>query len=117
VRGEFLTDADLEREKDSLEEQAAALGIAVEFEGEYGSDVQEFHLWPEHVDAYVLFGQLQTQWRQGPRGATGLDYTAVLAHMRAIGVPSSDRRRLYEEVQIMERAALQAFAELRAEHE
>jgi hypothetical protein len=55
----------------------------------------------------------QTQWRSGMAGATGLDYGGVEALMRLRGLPRSQRAERFAEVQVMERAALAAWAEKR----
>ncbi len=77
----------------------------------------EFYLWPEHVDAFNLFCDLGTQWRTGVDGITGLDYTAVVAHMRMVGVMNKNMRPRYAEIREMETGALVAKAEMKAERE
>lgn len=74
-------------------------------------DVQPFFLWPENVAAFQLFQQLHTQWRHDFGGPTGLDYTAVLAHMRQVRVPRRKFDELYAAVRMMEGGALEGFAE------
>ena len=34
-------------------------------------------VWPEHWPAYEMFCALQTQWRVGASGPTGLDYNVL----------------------------------------
>lgn len=46
-------------------------------------------------------------------GATGLDYTAVLAVMREYGWSKAKRRRIFEDVRVMEAEALAVMAENR----
>lgn len=63
-----------------------------------------FEVWPENIDALNVFMRLQTQWRTGPAGPTGLDYAGVragLAMMRA--------RIDFVDLQMMESAALAAM--------
>lgn len=40
-----------------------------------GADQAE--VWPENWPVFELFTQVQTQWRTGARGPTGLDYAAI----------------------------------------
>ena len=69
--------------------------------------------WPENIDSLNLFIALQTQWRIGMSGATGLDYPAVFATIDRLHRDKTDARRdeLFADVQIMEAAALKKMAE------
>jgi len=69
-------------------------------------------LWAEHVAAVSLFNQLQSQWRTGMSGATGLDYAALPPNWR----PGHGGRRgtqRFEQLQVLEQAALDWAAEQR----
>jgi hypothetical protein len=70
-------------------------------------------VWPCCVQAVNVFGGLTTQWRMGPAGPTGLDYAALEPALRLMAVPTDDWPALFEDVQTMERAALE---EMRREH-
>lgn len=72
-----------------------------------------FHLWPEHGAALWLWLELQTQWREGFAGATGLDYAGVEAYLRS-AVPRAQRSERFAEVRVMERAWLAARAKARS---
>ncbi|WP_410003797.1 DUF1799 domain-containing protein [Pseudomonas syringae] len=39
--------------------------------------VEEVEVWPDSWKAFRLFESLSTQWRTGPGGASGLDYSAI----------------------------------------
>lgn len=69
--------------------------------------------WPENIDSLNLFIALQTQWRIGMSGATGLDYPAVFATLDRLHRDKTDARRdeLFADMQIMEAAALKKMAE------
>lgn len=69
-----------------------------------------FHLWPEHLPALHAWIDLGTQWRVGPVGATGLDYAGVQAYLTLTGLRGEARRQRFEELRIMERATLRAWA-------
>ncbi|MBP8293131.1 MAG: DUF1799 domain-containing protein [Caldilineaceae bacterium] len=64
-------------------------------------------IWPQNLRAFSFFARLDTQWRVGMSGPTGLDYTAVLALIRAQRLPRETADALFDDVQTMERAALQ----------
>lgn len=53
----------------------------------------------------------RTQWRTGAAGATGLDYGALERPWRALGI---DYDAVFEGVQVMELAILEAWARERA---
>lgn len=72
---------------------------------------EPFYLAPELAPAFELWTQVQTQWRIGLAGPTGLDYCGVEAVMRIQGLrPKVQRERLWQ-IQAMERAALGYWAE------
>lgn len=59
-------------------------------------------VWPENIEVFQLFSLLQTQWRTGMSGPTGLDYNVLFTYMDKLGL-SMD---LLPDVRIMESAAL-----------
>lgn len=65
---------------------------------------EEFELWPENVEALSVFMKLQTQWRYGMAGITGLDYSGVLAVLTFMGIAHTPD--LFGKIQVMERAVL-----------
>jgi len=62
------------------------------------------------LESVQLFAAIGTQWRVGAGGATGLDYTAVLAVIRSMRLPRARADELFADVRIMERAALNQMA-------
>lgn len=60
-----------------------------------------------------MFIAMSTQWRIGMSGATGLDYNALPVVMKLGGIPAKDRPAVFEDVRIMEDAAL---VQMRAEN-
>ena len=87
----------------------ASLGLPADLAGHFVEDDME--VWPENWPALELFSALGTQWRVGMAGATGLDYTAIMAVMDLQNTAPEDRRGLFDDVRVMERAALQMMAE------
>lgn len=69
----------------------------------------DFEVWEENWEALNLFFRLQTQWRVGFNGATGLDYTSVLAVFDLYGV--ENRIDAFECIQVCEAELLTIIQE------
>lgn len=63
---------------------------------------QDYEVWPENYEAFLLFMDMQTQWRTGMSGPTGLDYNTLFTLMTLKNL-SID---LLDDIRIMESAAL-----------
>lgn len=72
-----------------------------------------FYLLPEHLPAFALWLDIQTQWRVGMGGAAGLDYAGVRAAPAFRALPRSKRESAFAGVCIMERATLDEWARRR----
>lgn len=70
-------------------------------------------VWPENLPAVNTFIAMSTQWRVGAMGATGLDYCALPAVLRLIGVPRADWPDAMDGLRIMEAEALKIMGERR----
>ena len=75
----------------------------------FGLTVEDFEhevveIWPDCLDAYNLFSLMNTQWRIGMNGATGLDYSALHVVLEACNVKIS--KDILSDIQTMEIAAL-----------
>lgn len=71
-------------------------------------------VWPENVQAYMVFDALSTQWRVGMNGATGLDYNVLPEIWRRTKTPVADRDDVFRCLQVMENAALEMMSEQQA---
>lgn len=113
ARGELHVSHDddaAEPQQDDLDDALAAFGLRLE--GATSQSERVFYLWPEHQAVLGLWFAVQTQWRVGPMGPTGLDYTAVEAAIRmGRHAPQRRVRERLAELQIMERAALAEWAQ------
>lgn len=69
----------------------------------------DVEVWPENRAAFELFCQMQTQWNVGFSGHTGLQYLVLFALMARMGITGSEQDLLFEDIQVMELAALQAM--------
>lgn len=54
---------------------------------------------------------MSTQWRTGAFGATGLDYNALPAVLRLIGIPKKSRQSVFQDLRVMEAEALLVMSE------
>ncbi|MRW86779.1 hypothetical protein GJ698_22160 [Pseudoduganella sp. FT26W] len=72
-------------------------------------------VWPEHWPAYVLFCDLQTQWRTGAAGCTGLDYNVLDRRLDRLqqrqGLSDDERDALEDDIRTMEYEALATMHE------
>lgn len=89
-------------------EAAAAFGLLL-----HSEPAPPCEVWADHWPAVRLFIAVQSQWRTGPAGPIGLDYSALPAWVRP-GGPRRGRRVL-QALQVLEAEALAWFAERRAD--
>lgn len=68
-------------------------------------------VWFDAQLALALFFQLQSQWRIGFAGRTGLDYTAVVAVLGLVTPQRAEQRTLLAEIAALEAGVLRADAE------
>lgn len=68
-------------------------------------------VWPENWTSFTLFCSLQTQWRVGMGGATGLDYQALYPLLDKQAKTESEWYSLFEDVRVCERVALSTMNE------
>lgn len=73
-----------------------------------------FYLWPDNLPAWQLFQRCGTQWRSSMAGREGLDYAGVQVVMGMAHIRPRQRRQRFAELQVMESAALKAWAEQQA---
>ena len=73
----------------------------------------DFIVWFDAWAAIGLFATLQTQWRTGYEGVTGLDYTAVIAVISLNCQRKSEQMALLVDIQALEHGALTGINEQR----
>ncbi|WP_312538275.1 DUF1799 domain-containing protein [Achromobacter mucicolens] len=64
-------------------------------------------LLPENTLPFDVFCAMDTQWRVGVGGATGLDYGTLPTVLRFLGVKRAEWSGVWDSVRVMERAALE----------
>jgi hypothetical protein len=75
--------------------------------------VADQEVYPDVWPALDMLIDMQTQWRVGAAGATGMDYTALETLMRVKRVKNADRSDLLGDVRRMESAVLELWREQR----
>lgn len=68
-------------------------------------------VWPDNALPVRVLLAMRTQWRTGMSGRTGLDYSALPEIWRRLKVPPADRDEVFEALQHLELAALEAMHE------
>jgi hypothetical protein len=68
-------------------------------------------IYPDNAQTVAIFSDMLTQWRVGATGATGLDYAALPAVFSIRHIKREDRADVFDGLQVMERAALEAMRE------
>lgn len=74
---------------------------------------RDFIVFPDAWESVVWFQRFSTQWNISYAGATGLNYPAVLAVLTMYDPESSQQQDVFDDIQDLERGALQAFADQR----
>ncbi len=65
------------------------------------------YLWPCNLATFNVWQGLQTQWREGMGGRTGLDYASVTSYLRDVCRASGKEQvEIFRGLQAMEYAAL-----------
>lgn len=66
-------------------------------------------IWPENDGAVQAFAVLARQWRIGPGGPFGLDYSAVPFVLEMAGVPRDEWKTFFSDIRVMEDEALKVL--------
>lgn len=72
---------------------------------------EPIQVWPENEAAWRLLERLQTQWRMGMGGATGLDYGVMHQMMDRMHLDPEAFDELELQMRILESEALTAMRE------
>lgn len=78
-------------------------------------ELPAFHLWPEHLTAWLVFQSCGTQWNWSWRGREGLIYSEVRAEIRSRGHRGRRADEIFRHVREIEWGAVDAWNEARAE--
>ena len=93
-------------EIDNTQEDAKALGIELPKE-KPKEERKDFEVIPDNWEAVMIFCNMQTQWSTSFGGFVGLRYEVLLMQGGMFDLYNiTDRRKILEELQIMEQIAL-----------
>lgn len=89
--------------------------ILVEAQEELDSRAGDYAVWRENMPTLDLFIDLATSWDRSMKGQrTGIRATEIESAMRLMGVVRKARSRVYEDIRLMERAALAVLGDAAA---
>jgi hypothetical protein len=89
------------------QDDLAAFGLPASAAKSFEDDACK--VWPCNWKTVMLFVALQTQWRTGMGGATGLDYAAIPPTAKLSGIKLNQER--FAGLRVMEQEALKVMGE------
>lgn len=92
-----------------LERSAAAFGLVLAPEDLAPPPPDTVNVWPEHAEAFQLFGRCWHQFALGPGGIVGIDYCRLESTMNMLRVPRRKRAELLSLVSVMEAEMVHAL--------
>jgi hypothetical protein len=87
------------------EEELAAIGLL----REDVEDNSDFEVWPENWLPFQVFNETSSQWRVGPGGPTGLDYSQVKWVMELMKIKSKHQLEVLKAVRVLESSAIKTM--------
>lgn len=88
----------------SWEAELALFGLTPD---DFAERLDGYDVWPDTLPAINTFIAMETQWRVGMAGATGMDYAALPAVLDLMDVPRDERSDLFADLRVMEGRALE----------
>lgn len=73
--------------------------------------VEDVYIWDINWSTFELFYNLNTQWRVGMGGATGLDYSVIPAVAKMLGIKKKKLNEMFPDLRVMENEALVTMGE------
>jgi len=78
---------------------------------------QDFEIWPDNIPAFNAFKSINHHWHLAPLSneRVGLNYDALARHLQfTYRNKWKKQRRLYQQIQLIERGAIAQWSEARA---
>lgn len=69
-------------------------------------ETDDVEVWPENWPAWQLFIEVSGQWRMSMNGPVALDYVPLFARMDRMRLADAEWQHLFEDVRVIEAAAL-----------
>ncbi|WP_417550117.1 DUF1799 domain-containing protein [Methylophaga sp.] len=91
--------------RDDLKDSLAAFGLPPELAQHI--PIEKTQVWLIHFDVLQVFNSLSTQWRVGPWGRTGIDYSVLPVVMDLHEINPTERKQMFADLKVMETAALE----------
>lgn len=92
--------------KDTTMHEAGLFGLQLD-----EVPVEDVMIWDINWDTFRLFYSLNTQWRVGMGGATGLDYSVIPEVGKMMGFKRKKINAMFPDLQVMENEALVTMGE------
>ena len=83
--------------------QASLIGLSAK---DFPKEQQLVELWPEVFPKLLFFRGFTTQWRQGPAGPAGLDYSVIFHELDRKGLAADAYDDMLHALRIIEDEAL-----------
>lgn len=71
----------------------------------------EIEVWPDCWASFECFAAMQTQWRTGMAGATGLCYESLYPYLDRVCKTDDEWDSMFSDIQVMEGSALRVMRE------
>ena len=90
--------------------EPSLVGLGPQHHSQESSSESSVTVWEEAWPALKLFSKrLSTQWRWGPGGLIGLDYTIAYAELDRMRLSDEERETCLDHLSIIERAAMETL--------
>lgn len=91
--------------KKASDSELAAWGLKPE---DYAAEspIDGIEIWKANWQAFCVFRDLETQWRIGMAGPSGLDYSAIEPTLRLTGVDTEVWPDVFQCIRVLEREAI-----------
>jgi hypothetical protein len=86
------------------------LGLRVVNDEPQDPDGPALLIWPDNRKAFSVYDGMKTQWVSGINGRECLRYEALPTVIKALGFKKSVLQEVFDDLRLMEGAALELFA-------
>lgn len=76
---------------------------------DWEDEQQPLDVWPDNVQAYLLWRKVGNQWRMGVNGPVALDYVPLQYEIDRMNLSDADYDLLFSDIRILEAEALEVI--------